>query len=139
MSGEFQTKHEENMVYDHITIMNNNKNRSESNTGRLNKHEERLDELTRVHSALSGIQENMKNISEKIDNMAVDSNLQAKRLELDEKKLKLDEKKSSELILALREVGKKTTKEKFEDASIPVALIIIIYIVLEAAKAGVVW
>ncbi|MGM0409253.1 MAG: hypothetical protein ACQEQF_00720 [Bacillota bacterium] len=138
MDNHLKSLHDSEMIQGHIKIMNDNKNRSESNTHRLNKHDEKIEELSKVHSALNGIQTEMKHLSKKIDEVKTDK-------EVMEKNNKLQSEQSKEFIMLIKEASseiaksnKKTWEDRIADWIVPVILISALYMILQALNAGII-
>ncbi|MCF8012230.1 MAG: hypothetical protein K9L56_13220 [Clostridiales bacterium] len=136
MSEGLKSKHDNEMIQNHIKIMNNNKNRSETNSEKLAKHEEKIDELQKVHSALTGIRSEMKNLSDKIDEVKTDKEALQEIYESRESQNKQFVNLIKSASKEIAESHKKTWQDRFEDAIVPVILATLIYAIAKAFGAG---
>lgn len=130
MSANANGHRDDEMVRQHITIMNNNKNRSESNTHRLDSHDRKIDSLFELHSALKSVQNEIKHISIKMDDLKVDK-------ELHQNNLESQKEQNEALVKAITESNKKTFREKVEDWIVPILLISLTYMVVQAFNDGI--
>ena len=140
--------HEENgLIKDHTTLLTQLDERSKSNVHRLNKLDEKVDELSRVHSTLNSMQTEIKHISEKIDKVGKDAEhrkeLREKELDAEEKiqkeRILAEREKNEKLVQALENIGKKSNTEKVVDSLIPVGIVLALYLISIATNGGAFW
>lgn len=164
MSGNknsFKEFHDSGMIHEHIKIMSNNKSRSESNLVLLRKHDTKIDELSKVHSALIGLRSEMKHITIKLDDIKTDKEERERQFQLhkeerdaqllmQQKQLEEQQKERQEFVKlitnASKEIAlsnKKTWKDRFEDAlamvGLPLLIMSIVYMIFQALEGGVAW
>ncbi|MDA3845498.1 MAG: hypothetical protein PF505_03000 [Vallitaleaceae bacterium] len=113
-------KNDEEMVHEHIKLMNDNKNRSESNTHRLNRVDMEIDDLKNTYSVLIKMESKIENVEEKLEDQRLESARNVK-----------------DIITALAGT-KKTWKDKAEDVLVYIIVLSALYMVLKAMEGGII-